>query len=265
MTLLPVAADKLRPVLKLAAFSLAIAILARGALAQDAAPESPAPPQKTHEAQPPDQNREPETEQTFTISNATAPSDMNDIQTALRNMLPRARIFGIQTQHALAIRATAADMESARRMITELDRPRKAWRVTYTIAQVENGKRVATRSVALIVVDGTRTTLRQGNRIPLLTGMQKGAAADQNPEVQYIDVGLSIDADLDGSRLRTKIEQAALADEKSGLGAEDPVVHQTRLEAVSNLASGKPVVLGSLDVPGAAGHEEIEVTCEPLD
>lgn len=264
MTLLPFAADRLRPVLKLAALTLAVAILAPLASAQDAAPEPPAPAQKAPEQRTPEQKRGPELQEIIPVHNATAPADFNDLQTVLRNMLPMARIYGVLTQNAIAVRATAEDLATAKGLITELDRPRKAWRVTYTVTEMDNGKPAGTKRVAIIVVEGTRTTLRQGKRMPMVTGTEKGSTSEQNTQIQYLDVGLSIEADIDGGRLRTKVEQSALTDEKSGFGAEDPVVRQTMVEGVANLTPGKSAVLGSLDVPGTARHEEIEVTCEPL-
>ncbi|HWE85170.1 MAG TPA: secretin N-terminal domain-containing protein [Terracidiphilus sp.] len=260
MTLLPFAADRLRPVLKLAALTLAIAIPSAAVSAQNPAPASSPPEQKAI----PDQKSVPESEQTFTINYATAPSDLNDLQTALRNMLPRARMYALESQDAIVIRATAEDLENAKRLIGELDRPRKAWRVTYTITDIDSGKRAEPRQVTLIVIAGTRSTIKQGNRLPLLTGTQKGSSADQNTEVQYIDVGLNIDANIDGGRLRSRIEQSGVADEKSGFGVQDPVVHQSLLEGSSNLDPGKPVMLGSLDIPGTTHRQEIEVTAEPL-
>lgn len=255
MTLLPFVADRQRPVLKLAILTLAIAVITPFALAQNAAPEATASGVKS----------EPQSEKTFTISFATNSRDLNDLDNALRNMLPpQARVYAVSSKNAIAVHGTAEDLESASRLIAELDRPRKAYRITYTITDMDNGRSVGTRHIAVVVIDGTRTTIKQGNRVPLVTGMQKGGSADENAQVQYIDVGLNIDADIDGGRLRSKIEQTGVSDEKSGFGAQDPVLQQTTLEGVSNLESGKPMVLGSLDVPGSTRRQEISVTAEPL-
>jgi hypothetical protein len=40
------------------------------------------------------------------------------------------------------------------------------------------------------------------------------------------------------------------------------VIRQTKLEGMSTLAPGKPMVLGSLDIPGTTRHEEIEVVSD---
>ena len=85
-------------------------------------------------------------------------------------------------------------------------------------------------------------------------------------EVTYLDVGLEIEASLDGyldgARLRTKVVQSGIAEEKSVVGTGDPIIRETTLEGTSTLVQGKPLVLGSLDVPGSTRHQEIEVVSE---
>jgi hypothetical protein len=100
--------------------------------------------------------------------------------------------------------------------------------------------------------------------VPIVTGTTEGASAGQNSQVQYLDVGLHIEASLEGTRLRTKVEQSRVADEKSGLGAQDPIVRQTVLDGTSSLTQGKPLVLGSLDIPESTRREEIEVVAEAV-
>src|SRR5262249_15490030 len=89
---------------------------------------------------------------TIYLKNVTAQRDLNDVQTALRNMLPVAAMYTVATQNAIAIRATPDDIETAKKLIAEFDRPRKAYRVTYTVTDMENGKRMGARHVAVIVV-----------------------------------------------------------------------------------------------------------------
>jgi hypothetical protein len=84
--------------------------------------------------------------------------------------------------------------------------------------------------------------------------------------VQYQDIGLSINAQVGGSPdaldLHTKIEQSSLAEERAVASAQDPVVRQTVLDDASVLSQGKPLVLGSLDLPGTTRSQEIEVVAE---
>ena len=256
MNLLPLSAlRRLRSVHALAGIALALACFALCARAQSDEPKpvesKPAPV--------------PEIEETIYLSHATAMHDLNDVQTALRNMCPRAKIYAVPSEGALTIRATPDEMAAAKKVIAELDRPRKSYRVTFTIADTDAGKPDHTWRFALIVIEGEKASLKEGQRVPLVTGMEQGATTtSQNEQVQYIDVGISIEASLDGGRLRAKVEQSSIADERFGLGAQDPVVHQVTLEGFAVLTPGKPVVLGSLDLPGTTRHQEVSVSVEPI-
>ena len=206
----------------------------------------------------------PETVQTFFLNNTSEQNDLNDIQTDLRNVLPKAKIYGIQTQNAITIRATAEDMKTAQKMIADLDQPRKLYRLTYTITDIDGGKRVGSQQFVILAASGQKSTFKQGSRVPIVIGTTDGQP--QNTQVQYQDVGLSIEARVSGSPdgldLQTKIEQSSLAEEKSAAAPLDPVVHQTALNETSELAQGKPLVLGSLDLPGTTRRQEIEVVAE---
>lgn len=206
----------------------------------------------------------PRVVETLHLKNVTAQRDLNDVQTAVRNMLPMAKIYVVATQNAFSISATPEDMATAKKLIAELDQPHKAYRITYTVTETDNGKRAGSQKIALVVVAGEKSTLRHGNRVPLITGMPGKDSAEPSSQVQYVDVGLDIEANLDGDRLRSKVEQSAISEEKSGIGLQDPIVRQTTIEATSDIASAKTLVIGSLDIPGTTRHQEIEAVAEPL-
>jgi type II secretory pathway component GspD/PulD (secretin) len=255
MELLPIAAKRTaRFFLTLAALGMTISLLEPFAAAQDQPADS----------KPAEAKSAPQIEETFYIHNATSTRDLSDVQSALRNMLPHAALYAVQSQNAIAVRATPDDMAVAKRMLTELDRPHKAYRVTYTITDIDNGKPAGSHRIALVVVEGRGATLRQGDRVPLVTGMQKGPTSDQNAQVQYVDVGLNLQSDIDGEHLHSKIEQSSVADQKSWVGAEDPVIRQTMVDGYSNLGLGGSTVLGTLDFPGTSRQQKIEVVAEPL-
>lgn len=208
----------------------------------------------------------PETVQTIFLSNATQQNDLNDIATDLRNVMPRAHIFPVQSQNAITLRATEEDLATAQKLISELDLPRKHYRLTYTITDFEDGKRAASQHFVLLIVAGEKVLFKQGSRVPIVVGVFDKQTAAQSTQMQYQDIGLSIEATVGGSpenlMLRSKIEQSGLAGEKAANAAPDPVVRQSVLEGFSELAQGKPTVLGSLDIPGTTRHQEIEVTAE---
>lgn len=205
-----------------------------------------------------------ESTQTFHLSYAYQQRELNDIQTDLRNMLNRAKIYSVQSQNAISIQGSAEDLALAQKMILELDKPKKVYRLTYTITEMDGGKRVGVEHFDMVVAEGARAILKQGSRVPIVTGSYDAGTGKENQEVQYQDVGLSIEATLDGESLHSKVEQTSPAEEKSGVGAQDPIVRQTVLDVTSNLTPGNKVVLGSLDIPGSTRHEEVEVASEAV-
>ncbi|HTW47059.1 MAG TPA: hypothetical protein VMD92_03865 [Acidobacteriaceae bacterium] len=230
---------------------LGLVLLAATAVAQDAKPETPKPAMVY---------------QTFFLHHAVEQNQANEIVTVLRNELERARIMYVNMQNAISIEATPDDMATAQKIIADLDRPIATWKLTYTLTQTEGGQAEGTpQRVAVIVTQGSKTQLKLGTKVPLVTG-STGSDASPSTQVQYIDVGLNLEAKIDGASdtpvLETKIEQSSVADEKSGIGAQDPMIHQTLLEGAMNVTEGKTMTIGTLDLPGSTRQERIEVTAE---
>jgi hypothetical protein len=246
----------LRAAAMFSALGLGLVVMAKIAGAQTASAESG----------PTDVKSSSEAYQTFYLTNLTQPNEAIDVSTDLRNMFPKAKLYYVATEDAISMRGTAEDIALAKKVLADMDRARKIYRVTYSITEMEGSKPAGTQHVAVIVAAGGKTVVKQGNRVPLVTGASDAGSSAANTQVQYVDVGLSIEASLEGSldglRLRSKVEQSSVAEEKSGLGTQDPVIRQTMLEGMSTLAQGKPLVLGSLDIPGSMRHEEIEVVSE---
>ena len=207
----------------------------------------------------------PETYQTLYITSLTEPREMNDLVTDLRNMLPMAKIYRVESANAISMRASADDFAMAQKIVADIDRPRKTYRLTYTIS--DGGSQSPAQRFVMIVGPGNRTTLKQGTRVPIMTGTYKDGAAS-SPAVQYMDVGLNLDATLEGRgdeiRLRTKVEQTSVAEEKSNVGIQDPVIHQSVLEGESAIAMGKPAVLGSMEMPGSRKRVEVSVVADAV-
>lgn len=204
--------------------------------------------------------------QTIYLTNVRDQSELTEISTAVRNVLPHAKIYASPSQDAISIRGTAADIELAHKIVADLDRARKAYRLTYTLTDIDGGKRGATQSFTLVVSSGERGTLKQGARMPIMTGSYDTASSTPNTQFQYLDVGLSISATpnpyADGLRLSSKVEQSSVADQKSTFGPQDPVLNQNVLDATSNLVLDKPQVLGSVELPGGAHRQEVAVVAE---
>jgi hypothetical protein len=58
------------------------------------------------------------------------------------------------------------------------------------------------------------------------------------------------------------VEQTGVSEEQSTGGRGDPVIRQANLQNTALLTPGKPVMLGSLDVPGSTRHLDVEVVLE---
>lgn len=209
-----------------------------------------------------EQRETSEQTETIYLKNVTQVQDLNDIQTALRNALVRARIYGSAEQFALVVQGTPDELRVAHRLISELDRAKKVYRITYTVTELNNGQPTGTQHYSVVAVGSNKTIFKQGDRIPIVIGTVDLGSAAPKTQVQYLDVGLNIDAAVTGTSLRTKFERTNLAEEKSGMGAQDPVVHQSVLEGTYLFTPGRAVQMGSIDVPGSSRHEEIEVNLE---
>jgi type II secretory pathway component GspD/PulD (secretin) len=207
--------------------------------------------------------------QMLPLTNVGQQNDANEIVTAIRNTLdPQAKVYLVPSRNVIVMRASPDDVAMAQKMINELDRPKKSYRLTYTITELDGGKRVGVQHYSMIVTDGQRSVMKQGNKVPIVTGSYNDKTSQTESQVTYIDVGMNFDATLDGygngGRLRTKVEQLGMVDEKSGVGPQDPIVRQSAMEGTVNLMPGKAVVLGSLDVPGSTRHLDVDVMMEPL-
>lgn len=192
----------------------------------------------------------PASYQAFYLKNATNRNTANDISTAMRNLLPGAKIYYADTENALLVSGSAEELAQAQKMLADLDKPQKVYRVTYTIGDGHG----TPRQVALLVTTGKWTMAKQGTRVPIMTGSYKeGGGEAANTQFQYVDVGTSVSAELegygDGLRLATKIEETSISEQKSNVGIQDPVIEQSVLEEQSPLALGKPVSLGVLQMP----------------
>jgi type II secretory pathway component GspD/PulD (secretin) len=206
-------------------------------------------------------------QETFYLSNTSQVNDGNEIVGAIRNLVaPTSKIYFVASQNAVVVSTTPDQVAQVQKLIKELDRPKRTYRLTYTLTEVDGGKRVGTQHYTMIVVAGQRTVLKQGSRVPVVTGTYDAGKASAQTQFQYVDIGMNFDATLDefvnGVRLRTNVEQLSVAEEKSGTLPQDPIIRQTSLQGSSFLTPGKPLILGSVDVAGTTRHIDIDVMME---
>lgn len=206
---------------------------------------------------------------TFYLTNVVRQSDGNEILTAIRNIIsPSAKVNFVPSENAIIVRSSPDQMALVEKIIKDLDQPRKTYRLTYTFTEMDRGKSIGTQHFSMVVISGERTQLKQGSRTPIVTGSYDSGKSETQTQVTYIDTGLNFDVLLDESadaiRLRSKVEQSSIADQVSGVGPQDPIIRQTILQGTSFLTAGKPLVLGSLDIPGSTRRLDVAVEMNPI-
>ena len=143
------------------------------------------------------------------------------------------------------------------------------YRFTYTLIVTDAGKRVGVQHFALTVSGpSSRGTVKMGEKVPVVTGSYSsdGKAGVQR-QFTYLDVGVNIGATVtetaSGVLLGSKVEQSSVAPGPVGF-PQDPIVRQIVLDNTAQMEPGKPVTVGSLDIPDSTRHLDIEVVMERL-
>ena len=103
--------------------------------------------------------------QTFYLSNAWQQNDLNDVQTALRNVLPNAKVYGVASQNAIVMRATPDELLLAQKLVNDLDKARPEVVVDIAVLEVsKNWERnlgiswPSSASVAIVPPTSTNST-----------------------------------------------------------------------------------------------------------
>ena len=74
--------------------------------------------------------------QTFYLTNAWQQNDLNDMQTAIRNVLPNVHAYGVASQNAIVVRGTPDELMLTQKLIDDLDKPRPEVVVDIAILEV---------------------------------------------------------------------------------------------------------------------------------
>jgi type II secretory pathway component GspD/PulD (secretin) len=206
---------------------------------------------------------------TIYLSNVTNQNEANEILVAVRNMFsPELKVFLIASQNAVALSSYPEEIAKVEAFIHELDRPHKLYRLTYTVAVLENGKNIGTQHYSLVASDGQRTTMKEGDKVPVATGSFSTDNAASQTQFTYLDVGMNFDATVialaNGVSLKSKVEQSSIGPTNTIAGVAEPVVRQSVLEGSSIATLGKPLMLGSIDIPNSTRHLDVDVMVEQL-
>lgn len=78
--------------------------------------------------------------QTFYLTNVAQQNDLNDIQTALRNVFTTAKLYGVPSQNAIIMRGTPDELLLAGKLINDLDKARAEVVVDIAVLEVSRDK-----------------------------------------------------------------------------------------------------------------------------
>lgn len=212
---------------------------------------------------------------TFFLTNVTQQTDGMDIVTAVRNLVcPGTRVYYNAPQRAILVEAPPAQLDRADKIIHELNLVTKAYRITYTLTELDAGKTISTRHYSMLIGDGEHSSMKEGNKIPIATGTYANGAAATSPasEVQtqftYLDIGMNFDASIAVSdttvHLRSKVEDSSLDQPVTIAGVTEPVVRQSVLDGTAILTLDKPAMLGTIDIPNSTRHIDIAAVVEQV-
>jgi general secretion pathway protein D len=86
------------------------------------------------------QQLEQEAIQVFYLANATQQTDLNDVQTALRNVLVEAKLYSLPSQNAIVVRGTPDQLLLAEQLIDDFDKARPEVVIDVAVLQVDRDK-----------------------------------------------------------------------------------------------------------------------------
>jgi len=141
------------------------------------------------------------------------------------------------------------------------ERPPSAYRLDFTLNELENGKKVNSRQYSLNAVPGWNPTnqLKIGTRVPV--------EAKQG-EMQYIDVGTNIWARMlergDAPQLEVHADLTNFADPEAENRHSTPLLRQLQINASTVATMGKTIVVGMVDDPNSKRQYQLEVTVTKL-
>jgi len=138
---------------------------------------------------------------------------------------------------------------------TKVPKPVTAYRLEFNVRELENGKRVNSRSYMMMAEDGSSARVRVGNRVPYQTAEK---------QYQYNNVGMNIDCrpheQQEGVALDVTVDFSSVAPSSETAPSFNPVFRSNRSEVQTVVAFGKPTLVTSLDDVESNRRYEIEVT-----
>jgi hypothetical protein len=165
---------------------------------------------------------------------------------------------------AAGIRAASA--QAAPNPTAEAVEPGHAYRIDFTLNEIEDGKKINSRQYSMNLNAGDQSEIKIGTRVPVEV---------KDREIQYLDVGTNIWCRMRDRKdvtwlgndvlLNVRSEVSSIVPPEPGQGERSmPPLRQLRIEASTIAVVGKPMVVGVVDDPNSKRQFQLEVTATKL-
>lgn len=141
-------------------------------------------------------------------------------------------------------------------------KPLGAYRLDFSINELEDGKKINTRRYSMNLTDGGGggRNLKIGTRVPIQTEQGK---------FEYLDIGTNINAQIRnwetpmGLYVNAEISSFPASNEGKASGIP-PLIRQLRIEGTTVIVPDKPMIIGSVDDPDSKRQFQLEVVVTKL-
>ena len=150
--------------------------------------------------------------------------------------------------------------------------PIDSYRLDFSFSEVADGKNVNSRHYSMDLNRGDSNEIKIGSRVPVATGTNS-PSMPATMQYQYLDIGTNIWAQLreHGDQLvlavRSEVSNVDTSNDGERAGGTSllpPVVRQIKISGTTLLATGKPILIGSMDDPNSKRQFQLEVTVTKL-
>ena len=182
--------------------------------------------------------------QTFYLTNVSQQNDLNDVQTALRNVFTTAKLYGVPSQNAIIMRGTPDELLLAGKLINDLDKARPEVVVDIAILEVSRNK---VRTIGIQLPQTASINFQQSNAITGTTTSTTGGSA--TPASSSTQLQLNQLAHLNSTNFAVSIGQAQvnlLLTDSSTKILQSPRLRATDgQESIVKIGERLPVATGS--------------------
>jgi general secretion pathway protein D len=145
--------------------------------------------------------------QTFYLSNTSQTNDLNDIQTALRNVLTNAKLYAVPSQNAIVMRATPDELLLARKLVDDLDKARPEVVVDVAVLEVNRNHE---RNLGIILPQQISASLQGTTTTTTTTGTDTTGTTGTTGTTTSSNNGLTLNnlANLNSNNVAMTVSQA---------------------------------------------------------